>query len=145
MNRIDRQEPRPARSGQNDGRSSADPWKPRASEEVRRLRSVITNRSDEQRVSDEMAPMMAEFLSRLDKLSERAPQLHQPPPTPGGGAPRSPAELAEDLRGAVQRIEQSEFGARMREDGPVAQMMSEARDFLRLRRACIARASNAAQ
>ena len=144
MKGIDNQ-PGRARPAQGTGASRAteDPWKPEAGEEVRRLRSVVTTREDQRSISNEMAPMMSEFLARLDGLEEPPPLLHEPPAF--GDGPMGPAEVADTARSVVDAIEQSEFGSRMRDDGPVAQMLDEVKSFLKLRRVCISRCSNSAQ
>jgi hypothetical protein len=143
MKRIDNRSSVARQGNTGPGETSDEAWKPQAGQEVRRIRSVVTMLDEEPSVSDEMAPMMSEFLARLDGMSEPPPLLHEPPTF--GGEPMSPLDVAETVRGVVDSIEGSEFGSRMREDGPVAQMVSEVKGFLELRRACIARCSNAAQ
>ncbi|MGM0555381.1 MAG: hypothetical protein ACQEVA_03285 [Myxococcota bacterium] len=129
------------RAAQQDVRPDEQPWKKQAPDEVKRIRSAVTNRPDGPRVSDEMAPMMSEFLARLDDMQETPPLKHQPP-RPARREPLTPVQVAEAAGAAVDLIEQSEFGSRMRDDGPVAEMIAEVKDFLRLRRACIARSTS---
>lgn len=129
-------------TGSDPSGASDDPWQPSAANEVRRIRAAVTSREAQPSVSDEMAPMMSEFLARLDGFVEPPPLVHSRPQLRDD--PPSPVEMADEIRGAIESIESSEFGARLREDGPVAQMLVEARDYLELRRQCIARASRSA-
>jgi hypothetical protein len=144
MKRIDNQhigQRATGRSSQQEAGAGEQPWRSDASAEVRRIRSAMTNHPDGPKVTDEMAPMMSEFLSRLDEMQEMPPLRHQPP-LPAGSEPLTPAQVAETAQSAVDRIEKSEFGSRMRDDGPVAEMIAEVKDFLKLRRECIARSSS---
>lgn len=142
MKRIGQDRSPVRQTGAESSSTTDEPWEPSAASEVRRIRTAVTNRDEPPSVSDEMAPMMSEFLARLDGLVEPPPLVHRAPQL--GEEPPTPAEVAGRLQDAIDGIESSEFGSKLRDDGPVAQMLAEAKEFLELRRYCIARASRSA-
>ena len=95
--------------------TSADrlPWQERASSEVQGIRRAITNREDELKVDQEVAPLMSELLARIDAFSE-----------PAAPAPLSAPRLA----GAADLTPQQRLSALSRSSAQLAEVIQQAPD-----------------
>ena len=83
------------------------PWDDEGAREVRQLRRAITSHMSEQSVGSDLAPMMAELLSRLDELvGDQAPGDLGPPAPPMTAEPPTPEQAASALIRAHDKIRQ---------------------------------------
>lgn len=92
-------------NGQRASSNAQLPWDEMASAEVRGIKGAITAQLGEQKVPDEVAPMMAELLARLDSFVEGSPQLRVAAPEfMGPGEPPTTREAALALSRAADRL-----------------------------------------
>ncbi len=99
-------------AGQTPGLDAQTPWDDQAASEVRELRRAITSQMSEEKVANDVAPMMAELLARLDSFVAGEPRVDLAPPAPPNAAePPSPRRAAAALRSAGTKIRQITRGA----------------------------------
>lgn len=84
------------------------PWDDSSLEEVRQVRKAITEKLENGRVSDDLAPMMGELLARMDEIVGRIPESDMAAPKPPDPTRTpSPEQVVADLNRALASIEQS--------------------------------------
>jgi hypothetical protein len=97
---------------QTSGLNAQTPWDDQAASEVRELRRAITDGMSQEKISNDVAPMMAELLARLDTFVAGEPRSELAPPTPPNVAePPSLHEAAAALSRAGGKIRQMAQGA----------------------------------
>ncbi len=81
------------------------PWEDGGPQSVRGLRRAITNREEEIKVSNDVAPLMAELLTRIDAFTEPdAPRSLNAPKSPGPGDPPDDHQMMVSLGHASSKI-----------------------------------------
>lgn len=122
--------------------SSVLPWQDESLEEVREVRQAITEKLEDGRVADDVAPMMGELLARIEEFVGVIPESDMAAPKhPDPTRLSSPADLAYDLYIAVKTIEQS-IASRPEQAGRFQKMLAVLEDYVALKQEVAHRADS---
>lgn len=127
------------------GLDAQTPWDDQATSEVRQLRRAITSHMSEEKVANDVAPMMAELLARLDTFVAAEPRSDLDAPKPPNPAePPSLQEAAAALNRAGGKIRQLAGGTNdPQRQASLANMAKVLDEHLAMRQEVILRADMA--